>query len=495
MKRHIYQSLVFGFLVISIGGCGDDFLNRQPPSSLTEETFYQTAGDAVSAVNAAYASLQTTSMYSENYPKLVGAPSDDVLLDNTGGLGFDNFTFAATEGPLDVVWQASYEGVFRANLVLQEVPNIEMDESLKNRVLGEAKFLRALYYWHLTTLYGDVPLITEADAEDPSKAEVGASPKSEVYALMIQDLQEAAETLPLTYDDAEVGRATKGAAQALLGKVYLYDQNYAEAEKWLAAVINSDVYGLLPDFGDVMAEGGENSIESVFEVQYQNVGGGAWGGTDAATLNETNLRMSLNLPQGRGGYGNHLPTQDLVNEFEDWNGASAINGKDPRLFHSIFMEGDPYDETDPVYSAAWTVTGYAIKKGMLPIIRFNDFSNRNVPLIRFADVLLMYAEAANENGNSQEALDALNTVRARAGMPPYPTAEYPADNKDQVFDAIVHERRVELAFEYHRYHDLRRWGLAEEQLEALGYDPRHRYFPYPQAEVDVNQELEQKPDY
>lgn len=483
-------------LLLGVHACDDSFLDRQPPSSLTEDIFYQTEADAISAVNAAYASMQLTGLYSENYPKVAEVPADDLILDNTSGLGFDNFTFNGSESQIDIVWQSLYEGIFRANLVMQKVPDIDIDEGLKSRLVGEAKFLRALYYWHLTTLFGDVPLITEADAEDPSKAEVSASPQADIYILMIQDLQDAIAALPLSYDESNLGRATKGAAQALLGKVYLYDEQYAQAEDIFSEVINSGQYGLIDDFGALLSLGAENSEESVFEVQYQDVGGNGWAGTDGASNNEANLRMRLNLPQGRGGFGNLLPTQDLVDEFEAYDGESAINGRDPRLFHTVFIEGDPYDEVDPVYSSEWTVTDYAIKKGMMPIIRDHTNSSRNFPIIRYADVLLMYAEAANENGNTQAAIDALNQVRDRVGMPPYPTAEYPVSNQQEIFDAIVHERRVELAFEYHRFNDLRRWGLAEEELATLGYDaPKNRYLPYPQAEVDVNKELEQNPNY
>ncbi|MGK7395297.1 MAG: RagB/SusD family nutrient uptake outer membrane protein [Candidatus Cyclobacteriaceae bacterium M3_2C_046] len=484
--RSIKIILTVAFLLGITIQCSDDFLEKTPPSSLTEDIFFITEEDALATVNAAYAAMQLSPMYSENYPKIAEVPSDDVTLDNTSGLSFDNFTFNAAEGQLDGFYQSCYEGIFRANLAIQRIPEIDINQDLKNRLVGEAKFLRALYYWHLATMFGDVPLILEADASDLDKGALAKSDKSAIFDQMITDLSEAEAALPEEYGDADVGRASKGAAQALLGKVYLYDEDYTNAELNFLKVINSENYSLVPDFSNVISGSNENNEESIFEIQYANVGGNAWAGADGANNNETNLRWRLNLPQGRGGFGNILPTQDIVDAFEEG---------DPRLDASIFIDGDEYDDIDPVYSADWTITGYTIKKGMMPIQRNEAASGTNWPIIRYADVLLMYAEAANENGNLQDAIDAINEVRARVDMPPHPSAEYPVSNQQEVFDAIVHERRVELAFEYHRYNDLRRWGLAVEELGPLGYEPRNRYYPLPQAELDVNPELEQNPDY
>lgn len=496
MKSKLVIGLGLLLGVIVYGGCSGDFLDVEPRSSLTADSFYETVEDAQSAINSAYASLQTSSMYSENYPKLIQSGTGDVILNNTTDLSLDSWSFSADLGPIDPVWQACYEGIFRANLVMQEIPDIDMDESLKTRILGEAYFLRALYYWHLSSVFGDVPIMTEADPQDVSKAIVAKSPVSEVYDLMISDLRQAAAALPRRseYDDAHLGRATKGAAQSLLGKVYLFNEDYEMAEAYFDSVITSDEYELINTFSNLWIT--DNNAESIFEVQYENVGGGAWAATDAASNNEGNLRLVLNYPNGRGGFGNILPTQNLVNEFEDHSGPTAIDGKDPRLSYSIFREGDPYDQVEPVFNSNWTPTGFAMKKGMSPVLRDEASSPRNIVLIRFADVLLMYAEAANENGKSAEAIDAINRVRERVGMPHLPTDAYPVSNQQEIFETIVHERRVELAFEYHRLNDLKRWDMAEEVLGDEGYQsPKHRYFPIPQQEVNTNPELEQNSNY
>ncbi|MFH5834272.1 RagB/SusD family nutrient uptake outer membrane protein [Halalkalibaculum sp. DA384] len=490
--------IISAILLIALvyASCNDNFLDIKPTSSLTTDTFYQSVDDAQSAVNAAYASLQLNDMYSDDYPKIVEGPSDDVEVNNTGGLEFNTWSFSPSIQFIDDVWQVCYEGVFRSNLVLQHIPEIDMDESLKARFIAEAQFLRALYYWHLTTLFGDVPLIKEANPNDLSNATVGKTPKAEVYDFMVSDLQKAIEVLPTRseYSSENLGRATKGAAQALLGKIYLYAENYEMAETTLDKVINSGEYSLVDDYTDLWVE--DNNSESIFEVQYANVGGSTWSGQDGPGVNESNLRLRLNLPQGHGGFANLLPTQDHVDEYEDYSGPTAIDGKDPRLFYNVFTEGDPFGDTQ--YSETWTPLDYTMKKGMLPHLGPEDANPRNIPIIRLGDVILMAAEAANRNGDQAKAIEYLNDIRDRPSvdMPHYPTAEYPVGNEQEVFEAIVHERRVELAFEYQRLHDLRRWGLGEEQLGPIGYQaPKHRYFPIPQAEVDINPELDQNPNY
>lgn len=482
---------IFSFIIvlISIGiGC-DDFLEKVPPSSLAVENFFQNEDDAISAVNAVYAPIQLRGLYSEDYPKVAEVPSDDMTIDNTSGLSFDDFGFSPAESQIDNVFTLSYEGIGRANLVINRVPEIDMDAELQARIIGEAKFMRALYYWHLAATFGEVPVIL-IPTETTAEAEIPKSPVADVYNQVITDLQEAIPALPDVYDAAEVGRATSGAARSLLGKAFLYAERYADAEATFEEVINSGIYDLVPDVSQIIIESNENNVESIFEVQYSNIGGGGWSVSDAAGINETTLRERLNYPNGRGGFGNLLPTQSIVDEFEEG---------DPRLDAFVFREGDTYDPStagEEVFDPAWTPTGFAIKKGMLPFRRNLVESGTNWPVIRFADVLLMYAEAANENGNLAGAVEALNRVRERATMPPYPTADFPVSTAEEVFEAIVHERRVELAFEYHRFNDLRRWGLAPEILSGLGYtSPRNRFMPLPQAEVDTNPNLDQNPNF
>jgi hypothetical protein len=375
------------------------------------------------------------------------------------------------------VYGKLYEGVFRANTVIKEVPLMEdIDAGLQSRLVGEAKFLRAFYYWHLTTLWSDVPLFTEP-FEVPSDALVAKSTRAAIYEVMIQDLIDAEAVLPEVYGASDLGRATKGAAQALLGKVYLYDENYEQAEAWLGEVIDSDLYDLVENFGDVININSENNVESIFEIQFAEVGEG-----DVGTL-----RVSYNNPQVNGGFGNNLPTQTIVDAFEDG---------DPRLNESIFIDGEvfaPELSTESLnldtYQSVWSATGYNLKKGLFPVMYVNN-RGTNFPAIRYADVLLMYAEAANELDMRDVARDAVNEVRDRVGMPLLDAGT--TGTKEALFDAIVHERQVELAFEYHRFNDLRRWGLAQTVLGPNGYAERNRYYPLPQEEIDTNENLVQR---
>lgn len=481
MKLSIYKTLIITVGVL-ITGCDKDFLDVEPPSTLTGKSYFRNATDAEASITAAYASLRN--LNSDNYAKLTEAGLLDIMIFNTQGLDLESWSFDANSAIVDDVWQGAYEGIFRANIVLQEVPGIEMDKSEQDRIIGEARFLRSLYYWQLTSLFGEVPLVTEADPTDASKAALPKSSLDEVYNLMIGDLKQASTLLPnkSDYSSQDIGRATKGAAQSLLGKLYLYNKDYAMSAAYLDSVITSGEYTLLSDFSDLLVT--DNNPESILEIQYEDIS------------NQGTSRVANDYPQGQGGYANLLPTSDLVNAYEHYSGPSAIDGRDPRLFYSVFQQGDPYDDVSPIFVSAWTPSGYAKKKGSFPVVRTNNYNlGRNFPIIRLADVLLMYAEAMNENNNPSEAVDAINKVRERAGMPGLPTVDYPVGNKNEIIAAIVHERRVELAYEHSYLFDLQRLGLAEQELSSVGYTSRNRYFPIPQQELDNNPNLIQNPGY
>lgn len=466
-------------LVIFIS-CKKSFLEKTPPDALAESVYYSTADQAKAAVNAAYASLENQNLYTKYLTKLFIAPTGDVILNNTDGYGLMNFSFTATEPALFNAYSTLYEGVYRSNIVLQKVPGIVMDDALKSRYLAEAKFLRALYYWHLTTLFGEVPLFTEP-FKTPDDALIAKSSIADIYKVMVQDLQDAIPILPLKsqYGASDVGRATKGAAESLLGKIYLYEQDFQDSYDWFSKVISSNEYGLMDDFNHIINVNYENNIESVFEVQFAEIGASDVG----------NGQSGNDLPQVNGGTGNTLPTQELVN---------AFGTNDPRLGYTIFMQGQPFapqlstpSQNLDTYQSIWSATGYNIKKGLIPIAYVNN-RGTNWPIIRYADVLLMYAEAANEIGHIDEARDAVNLVRERptVNMPDLTAAN--TGTKETMFQAIVHERRVELALEYHRFNDLRRWGMAQDTLGPLGYTARDRYYPIPQVEIDINKNLKQE---
>lgn len=460
--------------VMTFIGCKKSFLEKNPPDAIAENNYFKDANQAKAAVNAAYASLENPNLYTKYLTKVFEAPTGDVILNNTDGYNLMDYTFSAAEVSLWRPYSTLYQGVYRCNIVLQRVPEIQMDDILKKRFIAEAKFLRALYYWHLTTLFGEVPLFTQP-FKTPEDAIVAKSSIADIYGLMINDLKDAIPDLPLKseYGASDVGRATKGAAQSLLGKVYLYNKQYQDAFDLFTAVKSSNQYGLMDNFEQVINVNFENNKESVFEVQFAEIGAGDVGNQNAINDN----------PQVNGGTGNTLPTQQLVSAF----------GSDPRLHYTIFMQGEPFapqlstpTQNLDTYQSIWSATGYNIKKGLYPVAYVNN-RGTNWPIIRYADVLLMYAEAANEIGKLDSARNAVNQVRAR------PTVNVPAltiantSTKEEMFQAIVHERRLELALEYHRFNDLRRWGMAQDTLGHLGYsEARNRYFPIPQVEIDIS---------
>lgn len=466
--------------VLFLSACSKDFLEKTPPDKLSEDGFINSAARALTSVNAVYEVLISSQLYGHFLPKIYDVPSGEILLQNTEGLDFNNFAFDAANGELLTVYTGLYKGIKRANTVIAEVPSVDMDATLKARYVAEAKFLRAFYYWNLTTIWGDVIVVT-APLKVPDDGLIAKSSQADVYKVIIKDLEDAIAVLPASYGAADAGRATKGAAQSLLGKAYLYTKDYAKAETTFAQVIDSKRYDLMDEFDQIWNGNYENNKESIFEVQFADIGGSG-----------TGARNGAYLPSVNGGTGSSVPTQRIVDAFTD---------NDPRLRYSIFRDGDvfaPNLTTSSLnldkYKSQWSPTGYNIRKGMVPI-KFLQGGGTNYPVIRFADVLLMYAEAANEMGHIDQARAAVNRVRQRpsVNMPALTTAN--TGNKADMFAAIVHERQVELAFENHRFNDLRRWGLAETVLAPVGYLPKHKFFPIPQLEIDINPKLTQNPGW
>lgn len=473
-RQHTRIILILFTITFFVASCKKDFLNLRPLSALVGESFYRNSADAEAAITTAYNSVRNFN--TDNYAKITEATLKGIMIFNAQGLNFDSWSFDANDAIIDDVWQGAYEGVFRTNLVLQNVPKISMDDLEKQRIIGEAYFLRALFYFQLTTVFGDVPLVLEADPTDASKSALPKTTKEKIYGQMIDDLKIASSLLPLKskYNSGDIGRATKGSAQALLGKVYLYEKDYTLSALYLDSVIMSSEYSLLSDFSELLVK--DNNDESIFEIQYADQPG------------QGSARVENDYPQGQGGFSNLLPTQDLVNAFELYNGPGSINGRDSRLFFSIFQDGDPYDNISPVFKKEWTPTGFARKKGSFPVVRTNNANlGRNFPIIRLSDVLLMFAEASNENEDFPSAIWAINKVRERAKLPLY---DLSIGSKEQIFLYIKQERRVELCFEHHYLNDLRRWGLAAQELASEGYkSPENDHFPIPQQEIENNDNL------
>lgn len=479
-------------------GCSD-FLNKVPQGNLTQQDFPINADQALLATNACYSTLRNWYFSSGGYP-ILDIMSDDAEKgsnpsDQASTVGpYNTFSITPTQDGLDRWWSALYEGIKYANVVIVKVPDIAMDEGLKNQYVGEAKFLRALYYFDLVRAWGGVPIITTLtpDLKTPR------STKDETYQLIIDDLKFAVDNLPLqsALTGADYGHATKGAAEALLAKVYLFQNDFPNAEIYALNVINSGLYSLDPDFVHTFSVDGQFNSESVFEVGaigldgFQN-GGNQWG-------NNQGVRGTPNK-----GWGFNRPSVDLMNSFE---------ASDPRKDGTIIFLGEVLDGitilgdgSTPDITYADPPTNSIIKeiecynqKVWTPTNSDQASWGSNKRIIRYADVLLMAAEALNEDGNPGEALIYLNQVRARARagnnliLP-----DITETNKDALRSLILHERRSELALESERFWDLVRTGNAVAVLGPLGFVAgKNELLPIPQTQIDLSQgTMEQNPNW
>ena len=484
--------------LLAISACNKDFLEKSPIVGTTQENFYRTADDAVAAVNAAYAALQFELSPAGHFRWFWGdIMSDDSVKGGSGDndanelLQLETFQGPANTDLLEGEWSADFEGIYRANVVLEKIPPIVMDEKLKARILGEAKFIRAWFFYNLVTIFGGVPLADHLLA--PSEYNMPRASAEDVWALVERDLQEAIPVLPLRseYPAADLGRITKGAAQGLLLKTYLWRQKWADAKTVAEAVIQSGEYSLVADYAAIFTTAGENGSESVFEIQYMNASGGNWGKNNA---NEGTFTNVFQRARGQfGGYGFNIPTQDFVDEF------FKEGTEDPRLKSTVFRVGDAMGDRGIFTKDA---TGgfpydYYPKKYFSNISEEAPFGDPNPNggsndrVIRYSDILLMHAEAAYHTGDEAAARSSLNQVRQRVSLA-QSTAGGPA-----LLEAIYHERRVELGLEGHRFFDLVRTGRAPSVLGILGFQAgTHELFPIPQSQIQAtNGALTQNPGY
>ena len=463
--------------VVIITSCKDDFLEVPPQGEEPSEQFWVSADDAAKAVNAMYANLRgwpqvafapiaVESLGSDDTEK--GSSASDATFLNT----YDNFTVSPTDGQLLDFWDGQYQSVNLANQVLDNVPSIALDENLKARYLAEAKFVRAYAYFRLTRAFGDVPLRLHVPL-DVSEYNIARAPQADVYALVEQDLTEAAAVLPESYTGIDIGRATKGAALSLHAKVAMYQNKWPDVLRLTDEVMTLG-YALFPDFGKLFRVENENSVESIFEIQAAVIPGNP----DASNSQYSQVQ-GVRGSTG-GGWGFNVPTADLAASFEPG---------DPRREATIIFRGETTPEGDaipvvgdnPMYN----------QKSYVPFSQYvsgyNEGASQNVRVLRYADVLLMNAEANNELGNTADALESLEMVRARArggnaGILP----EVTTTDQAALRQAIWHERRGELALEFDRYFDVIRQGRGEEVFGPLGWEPHNRVWPVPQNEIDLS---------
>lgn len=498
MKKIVYFPLnVVLILTLLLSGC--DFLNRSPYDSVDTSQGFQTLADAEAAINAAYQPLQWAKLYNMRIWTL------DIIAGNSevgAGGGTDgeetvdlaNFIADADNFAALDLWRGPSPGILRCNFVLQKVPAMDIDETIKNRILGEAHFLRAHYYFLLVRLFGGVPLQTEP-ADSNSDLFLPRASAEEVYELIVEDLDQAITLLPKrsAYTLEHIGRATKEAAMAELARVYL--THYQDYEHYQLVVdlceeIRKMGYQLEANYADLWNPSKQNGVESIFEVQYYGkTNYDFWSNENQSSWLST-FTGPRNSGMAAGCYGWNQPTAEFVSQYETG---------DVRKEKTIFYTGCPTFD-GMTYSSAYSTTGYNVRKFLLTKTQSPDYntSNQNWVVTRYADVLLMKAEALNEMGQTTLAEAPLYEVRCRAGLTNRSTIE--GLSQMQMREKIIHERRMELAFEGHRWFDMIRYkdNYALNFLHSIGKTAatnKHLLLPIPTQEREANPKLTQNPGW
>ena len=496
-SKYILSTLL---LLLGAGACQKNFLDRQPPGELTFDKFFQTSDQAVEATNAVYEQFRSFDCIALGYLGVTDIISDDAdkgsIPDDQPPLAeIDNFAFDPSNTYFSAVYRGYYRAIARANIAIENIPKVDMDPALRDRLIGECKFLRAYSYYLLVQWFGKLPVITTTLTSEEYYAQ-SRQPVSDVYDQIERDLKDAVNTLPNKedYAAADKGRVSKGAAKALLAKLYMLKKDYAQAETYLLDVINSGSYALLPKYADVFTLSGENSSESIFEMQSVALPTQQSAGPGSSPYNMVQgVRGVPNL-----GWGFNRPSDNLISAYE--------NSLDPRRKATIIYEGDQLPDGTVVQPNPQIFQPRYNKKAWVPSHPgLQDNGPGNIRIIRYADVLLLAAEALNENGKSAQALTYLNMVRKRArDSSPVPLPGLLPDvtitDQTQLREKIYRERRVELAMEQQRWFDLLRWGRAASAMQAAGktnFTPgKHELLPIPQTEVDLtNGQIEQNPLY
>jgi hypothetical protein len=485
--KNIITLIVVLILTQFIYSCSESFFNELPTDQLTEGSYFKNGNDIEMMLNDGYFLLRT--VYGNFYA--IGDIASDNAYNQKFNNNYNNITLnesnvVADNGVLDGIWTGSYQAISRTNLVLDNIGNIKMDESLKKRYIGEAKFIRSLLYFNLIRIFGDVPLILK-DLKTPEETfDYGRESLMKVYEQIISDLKDAEQSLPIAYlKNSDIGRATSMAAKSLLGDIYLTQKKYNDASIKFKEIIDSKSYSLLDNYSDVFDATNSNNNEIIFAVQYASgfdpSQGNPW--MNAAFPNENIGKGAVKL-----GGGSFLMTDDLDKAFENEDQRKLMNNYEYEIGFKR-----RYVFTRKYYDNSNTVK---VDAG-------NDWI-----IYRYADILLMYAEALNELNQPIVALNFLKEVRSRVGLS---TNESLGNSKETMRLALEKERRVELNCEGKRWFDLLRTDrlinvmnahfkdttLDNDQIGASSLIENYELiFPLPKFQVDLNPDkLKQNPGY
>lgn len=490
-RKKIWQkALGTGLLAVLIvfQGCKKSFLDVNPAGNKAAAQFWQSQADATSAVDAMYANLHEWTNIAFAPIAVESMGSDDVNKGSTPTDAsfmndFQNFSANSGEGQISDFWGGEYKTINFANQILDNIPAINMDANLKARYLAEAKFIRAYAYFRLVRAFGGVPLRLHVP-KNASEYNIPRSTKAQVWAAIESDLTDAASVLPQTYSAADVGHVTKGAALALHAKAALYQQKWSDVVNYTNQVMQLG-YSLFPNYEQMFRTNNKNNSESIFEVQCLLIPNNP-GASSSQYSQVQGVRGSTG-----GGWGFNVPSADL---------AAAYEPGDPRRDATIIFRGETTPEGD-VIPASGDNPMYNQKSYVpfsLYVSGFNEGCQQDKIVLRYADVLLMNAEANNESGNSAAALAPLEMVRARARagnsaiLPKVTTTD-----QATLRNAIYFERRVELAMEFDRYFDVIRQGRGTAVFGPRGWKAgKNEVWPIPQNEIDLSAGvLTQNPGY
>ena len=509
------KKLIVTCCTILLVSCSKDFLNKESLTQIGESNFWQTEQDALLGINGVYEALQDRVLYSGNLNGNAGLP----MYDNFGDNCYNSYKF---EGPgnfmianvdpstafFSGLWTSCYKGIARANNAIEnidKIPVANISDERKKQLLGQVYFLRALFYMNLAIYYKDVPLILKV--QTLKEAYVPKNTYQEVSDQIIKDFKAAAEVLPATYPTEQYGYATKGAALGMLARFYLYNKDYQNALDATTSVMNLG-YALNSNYAQLFTEQGEYSKEIIFSVRFVQ---------NASNNGETFSSTYLLIPKV-----DQQPMPNLVKDYYCKDGLpitqsplfSAANEKanrDPRLAATVYFNKDTFlIDTKTIFKGN-TATKYGLRKYIRNSASSTGISvasagGQDFIVLRYADVLLMRAEALVELNQLGEVYALIDMIRSRVNMPSIETVEGSGLSQDQLRTIVRHERRVELACEGLRFFDLKRWGSVQQAFQRAindkiaGYTPSYNagkseIFPIPQSELDANLSLVQNPDW
>jgi len=520
--KNINKKLILLTMLMTLGfACSDDFFDKKPVDQGSVDNFFQTEEDLLAATNAIYDVFQGSIWGGAFY---IMPMHFDVVTDNAVGCCNWEYEYttiakgqqnATTGGVITNKWIFGYEGIFRANSVLENIDNVDISDSDRTALTAEVRFLRALFMTEMVTLFGDIPLVTKVLTREEALV-VTRTPKSEVLDQIYQDLDFAEQNLGTSPFAGHTGRPTMMSAIAVKTRLKLYNLDWsgaaAEAKKLIdLSASNPDLIGLVDDYESVFSSESENLKEVLFDIQFVE-----------GTAGEGNALQVMIAPGPEGnpgsGWGSITPLDGLVDSYYMIDGlptdqsplfdpANPYLNRDPRMLINLFVpgisewKGGIYNENLGGFSPYFAVRKWVDLDAEIGQDGCNC-NETNFILYRYGDVVMMYAEAENEvSGPSANVYDAINSIRVRAGMP----VVTPGLDQDQMRDVIRHERQVEFAWEGTRYFDLVRWGTAStvipqatlfgQSMDSRVFESYMNLFPIPQSEIDQNPNLLQNPGY